>query len=175
MQRTRPASALPVSLSAVEQRRQCGTQRLGRSDGFLRRGRRALASLPTSSSYSSSVALVSSVEPAGAEGMRTEVAQIRAVTTTGAPHPLHVPLPNPPLPPWPAARDPNHIRGSSHGPPSLFPCCRSTGSEAEGPGAGGSRWVLGDIGNIVPAHVLEGNIQLPTGITPITRSFSAEL
>nr|XP_020171562.2 uncharacterized protein LOC109757139 isoform X1 [Aegilops tauschii subsp. strangulata] len=57
--------------------------------------------------------------------MRTEVAQIRAVTTTGAPHPLHVPLPNPPLPPWPAARDPNHIRGSSHGPPSLFPCCRS--------------------------------------------------
>ena len=45
----------------------------------------------------------------------------RAVTTTGAPHPLHVPLPNPPLPPWPAARDPNHIRGSSHGPPSPFP------------------------------------------------------
>uniref|UniRef100_A0A453Q401 Uncharacterized protein n=1 Tax=Aegilops tauschii subsp. strangulata TaxID=200361 RepID=A0A453Q401_AEGTS len=53
--------------------------------------------------------------------------------------------------------------------------CRSTGSEAEGPSAGGSRRVLGDIGNIVPVHVLEGNIQLPAGITPITRSFSAEL
>uniref|UniRef100_A0A453Q4D2 Uncharacterized protein n=1 Tax=Aegilops tauschii subsp. strangulata TaxID=200361 RepID=A0A453Q4D2_AEGTS len=85
MQRTRPASALSVSLSAVEQRRQCGTQRLGRSDGFLRRGRRGLASLPTSSSYSSSVALVSALEPAGAEGMRTEVAQIQGGNNDGRP------------------------------------------------------------------------------------------
>ncbi|XBJ26265.1 hypothetical protein VPH35_003728 [Triticum aestivum] len=44
------------------------------------------------------------------------------------------------------------------------------------PGAGGNRRVLGDIGNVVHAHVLGGKIQLPAGINrPITRSFGAQL
>lgn len=39
-----------------------------------------------------------------------------------------------------------------------------------------NRWVLGDIGIVVHANVLDGKIQLPTGINrPITRSFGAQL
>ena len=53
---------------------------------------------------------------------------------------------------------------------------KQKGAAAGRPAAGGNRRALGDIGNVVHAHVLDGKIQLPAGINrPITRSFGAQL
>lgn len=56
------------------------------------------------------------------------------------------------------------------------PAGKQKGAAAGRPAAGGNRRVLGDIGNVVHAQVLDGKIQLPAGINrPITRSFGAQL
>ncbi|XP_044976598.1 cyclin-B1-5-like [Hordeum vulgare subsp. vulgare] len=56
------------------------------------------------------------------------------------------------------------------------PAGKQKGAAAYGRVAGGNRRVLGDIGNVVHANVLDGKIELPAGINrPITRSFGAQL
>ncbi|KAI5018855.1 hypothetical protein ZWY2020_043743 [Hordeum vulgare] len=59
---------------------------------------------------------------------------------------------------------------------AVGPAGKQKGAAAGGRVAGGNRRVLGDIGNVVHANVLDGKIQLPAGINrPITRSFGAQL
>ncbi|KAM3404921.1 hypothetical protein ACQJBY_007800 [Aegilops geniculata] len=59
---------------------------------------------------------------------------------------------------------------------AAVPAGKQKDAAAGRPGAEGNRRVLGDIGNVVHAHVLGGKIQVPAGINrPITRSFGAQL